>query len=134
METSPSSLMDADAIVRELLHESAHSDTPSVETTDDDVIRKLLQASLSGGPHSNSPIDIEQLKQLKAMLGGMLRQSGAPAKPSNARDALRLKLQQKQRGRLTKHATNARAEKRNKSAPKSEDGPSSVTDIPPAST
>ena len=109
-----------DAEIRELLADSTITDTStgehSGEHSDDAYIRELLKSTQSDGHGSNHPVDIEQLK---AMLAGLLQNSanGNKKQPTNTREALRMKLKQKQHSRMSKYAINVQTEKKTKPTP-----------------
>ncbi len=109
-----------DAELNELLSASSTATASVVgEHPDEAHIRELLQTSRTDDANPTPPVDIAQLK---AMLAGMLqhkagKSTGADHRPANSRDALRMKLKQKQHSRMSKYAINVQTEKKTKSTP-----------------
>jgi hypothetical protein len=112
-----------DAELNELLSDSSIA-TASVagEHPDEAHIRELLRTSRTDDANPTPPVDIAQLK---AMLAGMLQQkagksTGVDHRPANSRDALRMKLKQKQHSRMSKYAINVQTEKKTKATPQND--------------
>ena len=116
------SLDDADLHIKELLDASETNRGSIIDNDDDKYVCELLSTPTRFPDNpSETPTDNDQavpkvdMDKLRAMVAGMMQnaatKSATDKEPTTTREALRMKLKQKQLARLSKYAINAQSEK-----------------------